>query len=237
MDFPYNLDFKAVPETVTFPRLETLHLSYNDSININHPYQAMLKRLPSLKKLVLNPCIEPNAITMIQHYCPSICDLDLSMNLSYGIQPRFEQQDQVLWSKGGLEKFRISDYSRSWRVPIDICNMLKQNHSTVVELDMTVDNGGTNHHGLYNLRYPCLKTLNLAYYGPISDCFGWWIIGTAPCLEELTIRSSILETNPAILDITAPPNLKKLAMDINPSKTDNLDDDPTIPARYLNHFV
>ncbi|KAI7861208.1 hypothetical protein K492DRAFT_202425, partial [Lichtheimia hyalospora FSU 10163] len=238
MDFPYDLDFRAVPETVTFPRLEALHLSNNNSLNINLPYQAMLKRLPSLKKFVLNPCIEPKIITMIQQYCPSIRALELSMRLSYDIQPRIVQrQDQILWTKGGLEKLNIWDDSRSGHVPMDICNLLKQHHSTVVELHLNVDNGGINHHGLYTLQYPCLKTLNLGYYGSVSDCFGWWIIGTAPFLEELIICSSVLKMHPAILDITVPPNLKKLIMNINPRKAGHLDDDPTILARHLNHFV
>lgn len=76
-----------------------------------------------------------------------------------------------------------------------------------------------------SIQHPQLKKLCL--YDP-----GWWIPRNAPMLEELSITSKTISTNPEVLD-TTPPNLKKLEL--------QLDHTPYLPdktalARYIYSF-
>ncbi|CDH54819.1 predicted protein [Lichtheimia corymbifera JMRC:FSU:9682] len=237
IDYQFYADFDAVPLTKTWPQLTTLSLSCRNSGISNEQFLEMLKRLPSLKNLTLHACIEPQSMTMIKRYGPVLRGLLLRANRTQSSSARHEQQHETQWmreGRGRLEKISFSDYSRNgdaWKVMRD---MLQQHHNTLVHLDLDLEYAGNNDDDLFNLEYPCLKTLALRCRGSNSTCFGWWIMGKAPRLEELSFNTWVIASHPSLLDITPPSTLRKLAMVLSPSDKVDI---PTAIERYLGQFA
>ncbi|CDH54796.1 predicted protein [Lichtheimia corymbifera JMRC:FSU:9682] len=236
LDIAYQLDidFSAAVLTRTWSKLTTLSLNCRNSVTFNGQFVAILKRFPSLKKLVLNPCFETQPMTIIRRYCPSMTDLQLKVTRteSSSLPERFEQ---LQWLRGGdgLERISISEDSRNGDVWTDVCLTLKQHHNTLVHLEFNLDYGGSNNLNLFNLEYPCIKTLALQSYGSNNACFGWWIMKKAPFLEELSITAWAIESHPALLDSTLPPTLRKLVLDL---RATNNREYPALIETCLNRF-
>ncbi|CDH54812.1 predicted protein [Lichtheimia corymbifera JMRC:FSU:9682] len=234
--YEFNTDFSAVPLTMTWPQLTTLSLDHHDSFAFNGQFLAILKRFPSLEKLVLNPCIETQPMTIIQRYCPSMRDLQLITRTEQSPSPAIlEQQDedQGMHEVGGLEKIAVLGVNQHDDAWMDMRYTLKQHHNTLVHLELDMDYAGNNDEELFNLEFPCLKTLTLRCSGFRNACFGWWIVEKAPFLEELCFTTRTILSNPAILGIRPPSTLRKLKMDL--AGVAHLDD-PAVIARYLDQF-
>lgn len=236
--YRFDTDFKYVPPTMTWPKLTTLSLDHYDGITFNGQFLEILKRFPSLEKLKLNPCTDLQPMTMIHRYFPSMKDLKLTTKLrrSSRARARYEQQqheDQWMNEGSGLEKLSISEEYTSHDTWMDMCPMLKQHHNTLVLLQLDLGYAGNNDDDLFNLEYPCLKTLAFRCSDSNNYCFGWWIVRKAPFLEELTITADIIKSNPAILDFTPPSTLRTLAIDLfHVTRLDNT----TVIKRFLGRF-
>ncbi|KAJ8652393.1 hypothetical protein O0I10_011973 [Lichtheimia ornata] len=236
--YRFDTDFKYVPPTKTWPKLTTLRLDHYDGITFNGQFLEILRRFPSLKTFSLNPCTETQYMTMIQRYCPSMRDLQLTTKLRRSpSRARNEQQHEDQWMNeggGGLERISISEENNSYYVTwMDMCPMLKQHHNTLVHLHMNLSYGSIKDRELFNLEYPCLKTLILQGYSLPKAYFGWWIMRKAPFLEELSINADAIKSDPSILEFTPPPTLKKLEIDF--FHVNHLDD-RTVIGRFMHRF-
>ncbi|KAJ8652398.1 hypothetical protein O0I10_011978 [Lichtheimia ornata] len=233
--YRFDIDFSAVPLTKTWPQLTMLFLSHRNSDISNGQFVAMLKRLPSLYKLVLYPCIETQPMTTIQRYCPSMRELELVTKRTESSPARLEHQhdDQWIHEGAGLKRITLLEDTQQHDAWIDMSETLKQHHNTLVHLRLRLDYAGNNDHEIFSLEYPCLKALNLQINNLNNVCFGWWIIEKAPLLEELKITADVIRLNPVLLNFTPPPTLRKLVMHLYGVTRP---DDVTVIERFLGCF-
>lgn len=212
----YDIDLQSLPRATLFPNLTTLRLDCTLKQISCDKVLAMLHRFPSLKHLALNPCPDPRSIFMIQHHCPLLKSLELGICVVGTILPCVEdasQSDDHMDGKGLQRLYLCGTQATrySWN---DVHGLLNQHHNTLerIELNVTIskhDDDGDD--PITNVPFPCLKKLSLHHMSQSDPCFGWWLSGSAPCLEELHLTANVIMSNPAVLD-TTPPELKMLGI-------------------------
>ncbi|KAJ8657580.1 hypothetical protein O0I10_006644 [Lichtheimia ornata] len=216
-----DADVTSLPMT-TWPTLTTLSLLYAKKNVTCDQVTAIWKRFPSLKKLTLSPCTDIQSTLLVSEYCPSVNRLDVSISC-LGIEHIYSHEEN---SSKEHEVTKI--IMEIERLPDETCkdtsSIIKKYHDTLEHLEWDMDSS-LDTENIEHLQYPRLKKLGLFWSG-------WQIPHNAPLLEELTLTSRIISTQPQVLD-TVPPHLKKLELKLHdiPQLVDK-----TSVVRYLTRI-
>ncbi|CDS06440.1 hypothetical protein LRAMOSA08968 [Lichtheimia ramosa] len=192
-----NADLSSLPTTPCL-NLTSLVITYTHVEITFDQILGIWKRFPSLRHFQLHPCADIHAALIFTDYFPSMKRLEVVFSDS-GIH-------LICNDKGspgediGITHLLLDGVSIPDDAIMNVNTILEQHHSTFEQMELKIDLDTSS----IKIRYPQLTKLHL-------DSSAWWIPHNAPMLQELTISSTTINSNPAVLD-TIPPRLQKLQL-------------------------
>ncbi|KAJ8658013.1 hypothetical protein O0I10_006284 [Lichtheimia ornata] len=201
---PSATDISSLP-MMTWPKLTTLIICSNVcDIITSDKLKAIGERFPSLKKLSLSPWQDMESTRVVLDYYPWMNSIDIvkscgGFNIAY-------YQKEPRCKGNGVTHIDVQVYGMkedAWKNAIYI---LLQHHETLECMKFNVE-AANGQEEVYNIEYPCLKRLSLAYSGSR-------IPRHAPMLEELEIRY-LLTDEVCVVPDSASTKLTKLVVEMD----------------------
>ncbi|CDH57629.1 predicted protein [Lichtheimia corymbifera JMRC:FSU:9682] len=150
-------------------------------------------------------------------YAPRVHSIYLLMR-DEGIELTYDAEGQPS-ERHGIRNLTIT--TETEEICTDTTSIVKQHHKTLERIVWSLD---TSHDTdtIDNLNYPHLKKLYV-------NTSGWQLPCNAPALEELEMTLQTIHAHPAVLN-AIPPNLKKLALDLQQGLT-------TVTKSLIEHYL
>ena len=186
-----DLDLANLPQ-VTFPSLKTLRMGASYEHIPDDDMVSLLKLLPSLEYLGIDPWQTTKTLTAIQEYCRSL------KFLQYGPQRRYKDWKQLpMDSQHGLQYMQILGHPNSSYDASDIDPLLECHHNTLQVLELSLGSQSTD----LDLSFPRLRRLIIKGGSIDQQCFyGWWIPKYAPNIEEFEFDANAIDKCHGLLE-------------------------------------
>lgn len=220
----HGVDLSSLP-TTPMPKMTLLSITLTRDVISKEEVVGIMERFPSLKKLILSPCIDLQSAFVVPKYSPSLHDLRINVyNEERKAELTYTDNGQP-YGRPGITDLCMGNYAWHHFNQHEIAALLKDYSSTLNRMNWYMPLDNYNDNKITGIEYPCLTKL-------VIESAGWWLPPNAPMLEDLTITSRAICSNHTVLD-TVPPKLKKLTLLLSRgSSPDNMA--PII--RYLGRF-